>query len=88
VTDESEDREEALQQRLHSVALTQGSGAIGKRLDKLNLPSVGVEVAAVRRRNVRTTTPAPDTVLEEGDIVVVLGTAEAVIAAEMKLMQG
>jgi CPA2 family monovalent cation:H+ antiporter-2 len=88
VTDESEDREEALQQRLRSVALTQGSGAIGKRLDKLNLPSIGVEVAAVRRRNVRTTTPAPDTVLEEGDIVVVLGTAEAVIAAEMKLMQG
>jgi CPA2 family monovalent cation:H+ antiporter-2 len=88
VTDESEDRDEALQQRLRSVALTQGSGAIGKRLDKLNLPSVGVEVAAVRHRNVRTTTPAPDTVLEEGDIVVVLGTAEAVIAAEMKLMQG
>jgi monovalent cation:H+ antiporter-2, CPA2 family len=88
VTDESEDREEALQQRLHSVSLAQGSGAIGKRLDKLNLPSVDVEVTAVRRRNVRTTTPAPDTVLEEGDVVVVLGTAEAVIAAEMKLMQG
>jgi CPA2 family monovalent cation:H+ antiporter-2 len=88
VTDEGEDREEALQQRLHSVALTQGSGAIGKRLDKLNLPSVDVEITAVRRRNVRTTTPAPDTVLEEGDVVVVLGTAEAVIAAEMKLMQG
>ncbi|HWI13408.1 MAG TPA: cation:proton antiporter, partial [Burkholderiales bacterium] len=88
VTDETEDREEALQQRLHSVVLTQGSGAIGKRLDKLNLPSADVQITAVRRRNVRTTTPAPDTVLEEGDVVVVVGTAEAVLAAEMKLMQG
>jgi K+/H+ antiporter YhaU regulatory subunit KhtT len=33
-------------------------------------------------------TPAPDTVLEEGDVVVVLGTEEAVAAAEMMLMQG
>jgi monovalent cation:H+ antiporter-2, CPA2 family len=87
VTDEA-DREESLQLRLHSVPLPPGSGAIGKRLDRLDLPSLDVEVNAVRRRNIRTTTPAPETVLEEGDVVVVLGTEEAVAAAEMKLMQG
>lgn len=88
VTDESENNEEALQRRLHSVTLPPGSGAVGKRLDRLNLAAFDVEVTAVRRRNVRTMTPAPDTVLEEGDVVVVLGTEEAVTAAEMKLMQG
>ncbi len=88
VTDEGEDREESLQPRLHSVILTPGSHAIGKSLDRLRLPAVQVEVTAVRRRNVRTVTPSPDTVLEEGDVVVVMGTEEAVAAAEMKLMQG
>jgi CPA2 family monovalent cation:H+ antiporter-2 len=88
VTDEGADREESLQQRLHSVVLTPGSRAIGKRLDRMNLRALDVEVTAVRRRNVRTMTPSPDTVLEEGDVVVVLGTEDSVTAAEMKLMQG
>lgn len=88
VTDETEAREEALQHRLHSVIVAPGSAAVGLPLERLNLAALGVEVTAVRRRNVRTTTPAPTTVLEEGDVVVVLGTEEAVSAAEMKLLQG
>jgi CPA2 family monovalent cation:H+ antiporter-2 len=88
VTDEAEGREEALQPRLHSVVLAPGSAAIGKSLSTLDLESRQVEVTAIRRRNVRTVTPAPDTELEEGDVVVLLGTEDAVAAAEMKLVQG
>lgn len=88
VTDESEDREEALQPRLHSVMLTPGSGAIGKSLAMLDLAASGVEVTSVRRRNVRTAMPAPTSTLEEGDVLVLMGTEEALAAAEMKLMQG
>ena len=88
MTDESEDREEALQPRLHSVMLTPGSGAIGKSLAALNLGASGVEVTSVRRRNVRTALPAPDSMLEEGDVLVLVGTEETLAAAEMKLMQG
>ena len=42
----------------------------------------------MRQRNVRTVDPGPDTVLEEGDVVVIRGTEEDVAAAEIKLLQG
>jgi K+/H+ antiporter YhaU regulatory subunit KhtT len=32
--------------------------------------------------------PAPDMLIEEGDVIVMLGTEDAVAAAEMKLLQG
>jgi CPA2 family monovalent cation:H+ antiporter-2 len=57
-------------------------------LGELELARVRVEVTAVRRRNVRTTTPAADTRIEENDVVVLLGAEEDVAAAEMKLVQG
>jgi CPA2 family monovalent cation:H+ antiporter-2 len=47
-----------------------------------------VEVTAVRRHNVRTITPAPDTCIEEGDVLVLLGAAADLAAAEIKLLQG
>ena len=87
-TDETEDRDEALLPRLHSVVLAPGSGGVGRRLEDLGLERLGVEVTAIRRRNVRTVTPAPETRLEESDVVVVRGSEEAVTAAEMKLLQG
>jgi len=88
VTDELDTDENASHRRLHSVLVTQGAAAIGKAFSELNLVALQVEVTAVRRRNVRTMEPGPDTVIEEGDVVVMLGTEEAVAAAEMKLMQG
>jgi len=42
----------------------------------------------VRRRNVRTVTPVAGTRIEEGDVLVLLGTEEDLAAAEMKLLQG
>jgi len=57
-------------------------------LAALNLGASGVEVTSVRRRNVRTAMPAPDSVLEEGDVLVLVGTEATLAAAEMKLMQG
>lgn len=86
ITDESDSDDQALQQRLHSVMVTAGAKAIGRQLLELELD--GVEVTAVRRRHVRTTTPAPETRIEEGDVVVLLGSETAVAAAEMKLLQG
>jgi len=65
-----------------------GAAAIGKSLGELALADLHVEATAVRRRNVRTVTPAPDTRIEEGDVVVMLGVEEDLAAAEMKLLQG
>lgn len=88
MTDATEDDDQALQPRLHSVLVTSGAKAIGRQILDLGLAAIGVEVTAVRRRNVRTATPAPETRIEEGDVVVLLGSEEAVAAAEIKLLQG
>lgn len=81
--DEDEDR----QPRLHSVWLTPGVAAIGQTLAELDLGSLNCEVSAIRRRGIRAVEPAPETRLEIGDVVVVLGDPEAVTAAEHRLLQ-
>lgn len=81
--DEDEDR----QPRLHSVWLTPGAAAIGLTLAELDLESLQCEVSAIRRRGIRAVEPAPETRLEIGDVVVVLGDPEAVTAAEHRLLQ-
>lgn len=88
MSDSSESDDQALQPRLHSVPVGAGARAIGKRLGELDLASEGVEITAIRRRNVRTVTPSPDMRIEEGDIVVLLGTESGVAAAEIRLLQG
>lgn len=88
VTDERDDDGSAPHPRLHSVLVTQGADCIGKTFAELDLGALHVEVSAVRRRNVRTIEPGPATVIEEGDVIVILGTEEDVAAAEIKLMQG
>ncbi len=73
--------------RLHSVLLAAGSAGIGQTLDELNLDALNCEVSAIRRRGIRALEPEPETRLQEGDVVVVLGEPEAVMAAEQRLLQ-
>ena len=72
--------------RLHSVSLPAGARALGQTLGELALAQV--VVAAVRRRGVRSLDPAPETRLETGDVLVLLGDPVALAAAEQKLLQG
>lgn len=88
ITDEGDPENQALQPRLHSVMIAPGAAAIGQSLGKIDLARLNVEVTAVRRRNVRTVTPVPDTRIEEGDVLVLLGVEADLAAAEMKLLQG
>jgi CPA2 family monovalent cation:H+ antiporter-2 len=88
MTDASEGGDQSLQPRLHSVLVTAGAKAIGKPFNEINLAGSGVEVTALRRRNVKTAAPAPDMRIEEGDVIVLMGTEAAVAAAEMRLLQG
>ena len=88
VTDETEELDQADQPRLHSVTVTPGAAAIGRRLGELELELLGVDVTVLRRQSARTVTPSPDTRVEEGDVLVLLGNEEGVVAAEMRLMQG
>ncbi|MCK6389425.1 MAG: monovalent cation:proton antiporter-2 (CPA2) family protein [Azonexus sp.] len=81
------DEDEARQPRLHSIWLTPGASAIGKTLADLRLDALGCEVSAIRRRGIRALEPAPETLLNEGDVVVVLGDPNAVVAAEERLLK-
>jgi CPA2 family monovalent cation:H+ antiporter-2 len=88
ITDEADDADEAQQPRLQSVTIAPGAAAIGMTLGAIGLEALRVEVTAVRRRNIRNVAPDPDTRVEEGDVLVLLGAAADLAAAEIKLMQG
>lgn len=88
VTDEVGEENDRQQPRLHSLVLPPGSAAVGKTLRELGLVRMHVEVTALRRRNIRNSTPDPDTVLAEGDVIVLRGKQEDLADAEIYLMQG
>ena len=48
----------------------------------------GVEVTAVRRRNIRALEPTAETRFEAGDVVVLLGVPGALGTAESRLLKG
>jgi monovalent cation:H+ antiporter-2, CPA2 family len=87
ISDRDYDDDDEHHPRLHSVLLASGAAGIGKTLDKLDLDALGCEVSAIRRRGIRALEPAPETRLEEGDVIVVLGLPEAVTAAEERLLR-
>ena len=87
ISDRDHDDDDEHHPRLHSVLLVSGAAGIGQTLDSLNLDDLGCEVSAIRRRGIRALEPAPETRLEEGDVVVVLGLPEGVSAAEERLLQ-
>jgi monovalent cation:H+ antiporter-2, CPA2 family len=88
MTDDPGDRDEAEQPRLHSVVITPRAAAIGRTLGAIGLGRLNVQVTAVRRRNIRGVAPEPGTRIEEGDVLVLLGTQKDLAAAEIRLIQG
>jgi CPA2 family monovalent cation:H+ antiporter-2 len=70
------------------VVLQPGSTAVGKTLKELDLPRLNVEVNAIRRRNIRSSAPDPETRLTEGDVVVLRARQQDLEAVDMYLMQG
>ncbi len=87
ISDRDHDEDDEHHPRMHSVLLAPGAAAIGRTLDELDLENLGCEVSAIRRRGIRAVEPAPETRLQEGDVVVVLGLPEAIVAADERLLQ-
>jgi CPA2 family monovalent cation:H+ antiporter-2 len=85
----SDERAEDEVSRLHAVTLEPGAHAVGRTLAEVGLAGLAVQVRAIRRPGARARL-APDEVgrLEAGDIVVLLGEPEPLIAAEEKLLRG
>jgi CPA2 family monovalent cation:H+ antiporter-2 len=87
-SDEAADLDEANQPRLHTVSLEAGAYAVGRTLVELDLGAREAEVTAVRRRGIRADEPGPETRLQAGDVVVLLGRPDALEKAEARLLQG
>jgi CPA2 family monovalent cation:H+ antiporter-2 len=89
VSDEVEDAAQGEPRLLHSVLITPGAAAIARTVGQLAMDRSGVEIKAVRQQHGAVgAVPTADTVIHEGDVIVLLGTAQDCTAAEMKLMQG
>jgi CPA2 family monovalent cation:H+ antiporter-2 len=80
-----EDEDEAL--RLHSVVLLPTAYAVGRTIRELRLADSGVVVSAVRRRGIRALEPDAETRFEAGDVVVLMGSPEALSDGEKRLLQ-
>ncbi|HTY03138.1 MAG TPA: cation:proton antiporter [Rhodocyclaceae bacterium] len=74
--------------RLHSVVLAEGDYGVGRCIGELGLNERGVTVSALRRHGMRGTQPEDGTRLLAGDVVVLLGTAAAVMDGEARLLGG
>ena len=87
-SDEVDGVDDSEHPRLYSVHLVPGANAIGTPLGGVKLDALGVGVRGIRRRNVRLAQVTADLELEEGDVLVLLGTPAALSQAEMLLLQG
>lgn len=87
-SDRDEDLRDSEEPRLHSVPLTPGAYAVGRTLGDLALANTGVEVTAVRRRNIRALEPSDETRFEPGDVVVLLGLPAALETVEERFLKG
>lgn len=87
-TDEEAELSETAQPRLLSVLVTPQAAAAGQTLAEIGLEELGVEVIAMRRRNIRGLDPQPETQVLTGDVLVLRGVPENLAAAEIRLLQG
>ncbi|MGZ8174984.1 MULTISPECIES: monovalent cation:proton antiporter-2 (CPA2) family protein [Methylobacter] len=76
------------QLRLHSVEILFAAYAKGLRLFDVGLETLGVEVKSIRRSSLPKLEPTPQTILEEGDVLVLLGKPGNLDSAERLLLTG
>ncbi|QDX80721.1 potassium transporter [Denitratisoma sp. DHT3] len=88
VGDISDGADESEMARLHAVTLGEGAYAIGHPLDLLSLGECGCTVSALRRRKGPARSDMTGAPLTADDVVVLLGTPEALTAGEERLLRG
>lgn len=79
---------EKQQVRLHSVIISAGAYALGRRLTEMKLETFGVEVKSIRRPNSVGPQPTDDSELAEGDVVVLLGQPAGLTNAQNAILIG
>lgn len=76
------------QERLHSVIISAGAYAIGRRLADMQLASFNVELKSIRRPNSNGAQLTSESLLAEGDVIVLLGQPTGLTNAQNALLIG
>ncbi|HKF98685.1 MAG TPA: cation:proton antiporter [Steroidobacteraceae bacterium] len=84
VVDETSEQHEEIK----SVVVPPGAWAVGRSLDEVRNRGVAVTFTGVRRHGILGREPGADTVLRDGDIVVIYGQPEELERAEAVLLAG
>ena len=88
VTDIEQEMKEHDRARLHSVAIPPAAYAIGKKIRELGLEELQVEAKTIRRQSFKPYDVEPESVVAEGDAIVLLGKPEDLVSAERLLLTG
>jgi CPA2 family monovalent cation:H+ antiporter-2 len=75
-------------EQTRSIVLPPGAWAVGRSLDELRAAGAEVVFTAVRRQGIVGREPSGDTLLRNGDIVIVYGTPAALEHAEAVMLAG
>jgi len=82
------ERDEAFQERLHTVTLPEHAFAVDHTIEDLHLWDWQVSITAVRRGGIRGESPGPETRLQAGDVLILAGTPPHLAHAEGLLLYG
>ena len=85
---DDDDIDELEHERLTSVTLPLGSRSLGSTLARLALHGMGVRLVQLRRHQGHAAPLNDDTLLEEGDTLVLSGKPEALAVATEKILKG
>ena len=86
--DPGADALDELPEGLATVVLPPSAWAVGRRLEEVRRHGAAVAFTALRRHGITGREPAGDTLLREGDVLVVYGLPEAIEHAEAVLLTG
>ena len=78
----------AITEAVRSIVVPPGSWCVGKCVDEVRKAGADVAFTGIRRQGILGREPSGDTLFEEGDIVIVFGTPEALEHAEHVLLAG
>ena len=85
--DQSEN-DAAFTEEVRSVVLPPGSWCIGRNVDEVRKAGAAVAITGIRRQGILGREPSGETLFEDGDVVVIYGTPEALEHAEAVLLAG
>ena len=88
ISDAEDEALERQQVRLHSVIISPGSYAIGRRLVDMHLENFDVHIKSIRRPNSNGMVPTNESPLAEGDVIVLLGQPTGLSNAQNALLIG